>query len=122
MNVEARTVADMAVRQIMPASMNYIRFRCESAAAKKQMGISTVAESDLVQKLNAALEALYARVEQLKAELKSIPNTSAEDAANYCHDVVISSMTVIRQQADILEELTAKEYWPYPTYSDLLFY
>ena len=40
----------------------------------------------------------------------------------YYHDVIVAGMDVIRTDADTLEQLTDKKYWPYPTYSDLLFY
>ena len=48
--------------------------------------------------------------------------TEPTEAAEYCRNVVIASMNAIRASADRLEELTAKDYWPFPTYSDLLFY
>ena len=45
-----------------------------------------------------------------------------EEAANYCHTTIVSLMADLRREADILEKNTAKDHWPYPTYSDLLFY
>ena len=50
-----------------------------------------------------------------------VPET-AEKAAEYYHDVVIPAMNDMRHEADILESITDKAYWPYPTYSDLLYY
>ena len=47
---------------------------------------------------------------------------SAEEAARFYRSVVIPAMNDLRREADILEELTDKTYWPYPTYSDILFY
>ena len=46
----------------------------------------------------------------------------AEAAANYYRGTVIPAMDALRVDADVLEMLTDKSYWPYPTYSDLLFY
>jgi len=45
-----------------------------------------------------------------------------EAAAMYYHDTIVPGMNAVRSEADILETLTAKSYWPYPTYSDLLYY
>ena len=53
--------------------------------------------------------------------LKSVPKDAAE-ASHYYHKQVIPAMETMRIHADILEANTAKSYWPYPTYSDLLYY
>ena len=67
------------------------------------------------------LAALYDAIDAMKGILAEVPET-AEKAAAYYHDVVIPAMNDMRHEADILESLTDKAYWPYPTYSDLLFY
>jgi len=53
--------------------------------------------------------------------LGTIPSDQAEAVA-YFHKVIIPAMDAVRNDADALEELTDKSYWPFPTYSDLLFY
>ena len=60
-------------------------------------------------------------METLRFSLEAVPKEPAA-AADYYHDVVIPAMADLRREADILESLTDKSYWPYPTYSDLLFY
>ena len=60
-------------------------------------------------------------MEILRSALAAMPADS-EAAARYFHDTVIPGMNAIRSAADMLEELTDKSYWPYPTYSDLLYY
>ena len=120
-NIEARTMVDMAIHQILPAASAYTRSLCDTAAAKKAMSASCRSELDLIAKLSENQDALYDRVEQLKGELTAIP-AEPEEAARYCRNVIIASMNAIRTSADRLEELTAKSYWPFPTYSDLLFY
>jgi hypothetical protein len=59
--------------------------------------------------------------EKLKTDLKRIP-ANTQDAATYCGQTIIADMNALRADADILEQLTDKSCWPYPTYSDLLFY
>ena len=75
----------------------------------------------LIQKLSSACDAAYDCVERLKDALSRIPGDE-EAAADHCHSVIVPLMAELRTQADILEQNTAKRYWPYPTYSDLLFY
>ena len=120
-NIEALTSVDMALHQILPAAMAYSKALCEGALAKKQIGIEPKTELALSVKLAAATDSAYELAQQLKDSLRSIP-TNAEQAVSYYHDVVVSLMEQLRIQADILEELTDKKYWPYPTYSDLLYY
>ena len=120
-NIEAKTMVDMAIHQILPAASAYSKALCDAAAGKKAMGATCCSELDLIGKLSQNQDDLYHRVEQLKEELTAIPADPTEAAA-YCRKVVIASMDAVRASADRLEELTAKDYWPFPTYSDLLFY
>ena len=119
--IEARTMMDMALHQILPASIAYSRSLCDSVAAKKGLNLSAKAETALAARLTAAEDALYDHVETLRFSLEAVPKEPAA-AADYYHDVVIPAMADLRREADILESLTDKSYWPYPTYSDLLFY
>ena len=120
-NIEARTMVDMTVQQILPAAMGYTDALCGGVASKKSLGVSCRGEMALIQKLSAACDAAYDTVERLKDALNRIP-ADEEAAADHCHGVIVPLMQELRTQADILEKNTAKAYWPYPTYSDLLFY
>ena len=120
-SIEARTMVDMAIHQILPAAMHYTRDLCQSVCSKQAVGASCRAESSLVRQISQASDALYDAIEALKAALSSVP-ASAAQASSYYHDAVIPCMTNLRTHADALEMLTDKSYWPYPTYSDLLFY
>ena len=120
-NIEARTMVDMAMHQILPAAAAYSGELCQTAAGKKALGVSCRSELDLISKLSESQDALYDRIQQLIRELTGIP-ADAKTAAEYCRQVIVPSMDAIRSHADRLEELTAKKYWPFPTYSDMLFY
>ena len=74
-----------------------------------------------LKKLSVAADSCYAKCEELRLALGDVPADSAE-ASVYYHDVIVSAMESVRKDADILEQLTDKNYWPYPTYSDLLYY
>ena len=119
--IEARTALDMAQRQILPAAVRYTNVLTDAVIAKRELGVRSRAESGLISKLAAATDGLYDAIEKLRADLETIP-AEAEEAACYYHDVILADMSVLRQHADTLEQLTEKSYWPFPTYSDLLFY
>ena len=119
--IEARTMMDMALHQILPAALAYCRSLCEGIAAKQPLGLSCKAERQLAQRLSETADALYDHVQALGFSLDAVP-TNPELAVDYYHDVVVPAMANLRKEADTLETLTDKSYWPYPTYSDLLFY
>ncbi|MBQ7341083.1 MAG: glutamine synthetase III [Oscillospiraceae bacterium] len=121
LNIEARTSLDMALHQILPAALAYTKFLCDCRIAKKTLGITRKAETDLVEKLSVATDRLYEITQDLTEHLAHIPGEN-EAAADYYRQVILKDMTALRLEADILEQLTDKKYWPYPTYSDLLFY
>ena len=119
--IEARTMVDMALHQILPAALRYTKELCNTMSLKKELGVPFRAESDLVQKLSGATDALYDAIQSMNASLASVPG-DAESAATYYHSTIVPAMVALRTYADTLETLTDKSYWPYPTYSDLLFY
>ena len=115
-------MVDMAMHQILPAAMRYTHDLCEGAAAKKALGASANAETQLIRSLSSSTDALYGYVEQLHNCLAAVPKAVPEAASRYYRNVIVPAMEHVRAEADTLEALTDKRYWPYPTYSDLLFY
>ncbi len=120
-NIEARTMVDMAIHQILPAALHYTRDLCGNVSAKKELGIRCRAETGLIDQLSRHTDDLFDAVDTLKMALNQRP-AEAEAAAHFFHEHVVPGMARIRKEADALEVLTDKKYWPYPTYSDLLFY
>ena len=120
-NIEGRTMVDMALHQILPAALRYSHDLCDTMLSKKSLGTSCRAESRLVAQLSEATDGLYDCIDGLKDALESVPAAAADAAAHY-HDTVVPAMADLRRYADTLEQLTDKSYWPYPIYSDLLFY
>ena len=119
--IEARTMVDMAVHQILPAALRYTRDLCETVQSKQAVGAPHRAESALIATMSENTDKLYQEVESLKDRLSHIPTETAA-AAMYYLETVIPCMNSLREVADILESITDKSYWPYPTYSDLLYY
>ncbi len=121
MKIEALTAVDMIRHQILPAASAYATTLCDAIVSKEAVGATCKAEHALVTKLSAATDALYDCCEKLVADLENAPEDVAE-AATYYHEIILADMAAARKEADLLESLTDKSYWPYPTYSDLLFY
>ena len=124
MNIEARTMLDMVMQQILPAALKYSSDLANSINLKRQaLGspISASVEVALVKELSGYCDSLYLRSEELRSALTLVPKDS-EQAADYYCDVITPAMQAVRRDADVLEKLTAKSYWPYPQYSDILYY
>lgn len=120
-NIEALTSVDMVLHQILPAALAYSKSLSDGIISKTSAGISCKADTALAKRLSEASDSLYDNCEKLRADLAAVPK-DVNDAVAYYHDVIVSGMELVRQDADLLEQLTDKSYWPYPTYSDLLFY
>ena len=121
LTIEAKTTADIAMRQILPAVSRYSADLAARIQCKKSLGCNCRAEMELLQKISYGIDQLYDRCEALCEQLKQIPKDSIA-AANHFAKVVVPAMDAVRAEADALELLTDKSYWPFPTYSDLLFY
>ncbi len=119
--IEAKTCIDMVQHQILPASIRYTKTLCDAILAKKELGLACEAETRIAARLSDATDALYGNCRKLQNDLAKTPD-GKESVARYYHDVIVADMNAIRTEADILESLTDKSQWPYPTYSDLLFY
>ncbi len=119
--IEARTAMDMVLHQILPAALAYSRDLSGTVRGKTELGISCQAEQNLVKRLSLHTEALYSQNEALASAMEAVPQ-ERQAAADYCYQIILPAMAELRSHADELERLTAKSYWPYPTYSDMLFY
>lgn len=123
-NIEALTMLEMARQDIIPAVCEYIKLLSDETAAKKLVCASANCsmEENLISALSDKLSALFENLEELDKEVHTAHNMSdAQKAAEYYHDTVLARMEKVRGIADYMEVYTAKEYWPFPTYGDLLF-
>ena len=120
-NIEALTMIDMARRSIAPAISAYGNDLANAALAKKELGVNVKAEKDVLSKISDLAAVFNDKIEALEsAVIKADEFTSAEQA-KYFHDSVIPAMNELRLVGDELETLTAEEYWPFPSYGDMLF-
>ncbi len=122
--IEANTMVDMARTQIVPAVESYVYDLTKTAAAKKALdaSISCSYETALVKKLSVLVDRIAAKTEELDDALLSLhdaENVTAE--SEMIRDRILCLMSELRLPCDEAETITAKKYWPFPTYGDLLF-
>ena len=123
-NIEARTMLEMAIRDIIPAVSKYIGTLSEAVNAKRAVlkTIDVSCECELIEKLSTLLSKTYDAYNSLdKAEKKAVTKTCDEEAAFYYKDTVEQKMQNLRRVVDEMETLTAREAWPMPTYGDITF-
>ena len=122
--IEANTMADMAKTQIAPAVEKYAADTAKSASAKKALdpSLACAFETELVKKLSALTDRIAVKSKELEDAVLSLgkaEDIGAESAM--IRDNVLLKMSELRLACDEAETLTAKSYWPFPTYADLLF-
>ena len=120
LSIEARTMADMLRRQILPAVSGYAAELCERGWKKEQMGVGHKADDVIARELGQLTDKLFAATEKLERDLSRIP-ADAKKAMAFSHANLVPDMEKARILADRLETLMPRECWPFPVYSDLLF-
>ena len=123
-NIEALTMIEMACRDIIPAVNAYISDVASGMSAKLSVipDIDVSVERDIITRLSTLNAKAYADVEKLKKEESEAAKIvgAVERAEAYC-DKVLPAMEKLRSHIDKMETMTASEYWPFPTYGDLMF-
>ena len=123
-NIEALTMLEMAKQGILPAVSSYVKELTDTALAKKALSdaIPTSVEEDLVTTLSNDLVSFVEKIDTLSEDVvKGNDIEDAQEKANYYHDVVFAAMNELRAVSDEMETITSSDYWPYPTYDELLF-
>ena len=122
--IEANTMIDMANTEIAPAVSAYTLELANTAAAKKAVdaSISCNYETGLLKKLARLEDQIAVKADALEDAVMKVQEASDIEAEAYMiRDVVLSKMGALRVACDEAETMTAKKYWPFPTYGDLLF-
>ena len=121
-NIEALTAADMAKTEILPAVMRYAKDVCDIALSKKSVGLEPKVELALAEKVNTLTIALSDKIDELNASIVKAHAVKEAYAKAVCyHNDVFSAMQELRAITDELETIVGEEYWPYPTYDELLY-
>ncbi len=121
-NIEARTMVEMARKKLLPATFDYIQHVCSSISLKKQIGMSCISEEKIASKLNVLADSFYDSIERLEAQLESACKCSnIQKRAEYFHDYVLAEMTIMRNIADEIEMNMPCDKWPIPTYTAMIY-
>ena len=123
-SIEALAMVDIARKDILPATSAFTQELANTALSKKALKLSVDCqyELDLVKKLSSLASEAYDLTNKLDEAIAGAKNiVGAEKTAKYYKESVLSTMEKLRAVADELETVTAKKYWPYPSYSELLF-
>ena len=124
-NIEALTMIDMAKKNILPAVTSYVRDLTDTALAKKALSdaIPTSVEEDLITSLSNKLVCFSKKTAELEEAVIKASDYSDDNLkyAKYYRETVFALMQELRAVGDAMETETALEYWPYPSYGELLF-
>jgi glutamine synthetase len=119
-SIEARTMSDMIRRQILPAVSEYATTLADRIAVKKDAGFSAGYEAKVGAKISTLSDKLQLAQEKIDNDLKKKP-ADATKCMKYSRDTILKDMNKAREIADQLEELTDRDFWPFPVYSEMLF-
>ena len=119
LSIEAGAMADMLRRDILPAASAYA-----GELNRRALGRSNAAcryENAAAARISECTDALMTACDKLEADLGEAPG-DVEARMTYFHAVILEDMAAARSLADELETLVERKSWPFPTYSDILFY
>ena len=121
-NIEALTMIDMANKQIIPAVMRFSKALADTTIAINTAGGDATVSAELLKTVTGKLTETKNALEKL-IEVEEIASAMprGKEQAFYYYNSVMTAMNELRKPADELEKLVDKEYWPFPTYADLLF-
>ena len=125
LNIEALTMLDMAKKNITPAVISFVRELAETVSLKKSVSasISTAAEENLLESLSEQLEAFVNKTSELESAVAEADKYSGDvlACATYFREKVFAKMEELRAVGDSMETETSANYWPYPSYGEMLF-
>lgn len=123
LHIEARTMADMASKEILPSITRQLHEWSETLALKKQAIADADCryEQDMIKRASALQGDAAVSLMKLKEAIQKAENLPLEEAAAFYRDVILHQMEELRNSCDELETITSPQYWPFPTYGKLLF-
>lgn len=122
-NIEALTMIEMAKRDVIPAVSDFVADLCQNVAAKMAVcdKIPFATERGLIEKLATLNDEASAALTKLESDLAAIDKEDVLPASQSMAHVIIPDMEELRKLVDEMETLTSSDYWPYPSYFDLLY-
>ena len=121
-NIEARTMIDMASKQIIPAIIKYTKDLADTVVVVKEAGADASVQAELLTEVSGLLAETKKALEALKVVTdQAAAMEEGEDQARFYHFDVVPAMEALRTPVDTLEMIVDKEAWPMPSYGDLIF-
>ena len=121
-NIEARTMIDMASKQIIPAIIKYTKELADTVVAVKEAGADASVQAELLTEVSGLLAESKKALEALKVVTdQAAAMEEGEDQARFYYFDVVPAMEALRTPVDTLEMIVDKEAWPMPSYGDLIF-
>ncbi len=121
-NIEARTMIDMASKQIIPAIIKYTKDLADTVVTVKEAGADASVQAELLTEISGLLAESKKALEALKVVTdQAAAMEEGEDQARFYHFDVVPAMEALRAPVDALEMIVDKEAWPMPSYGDLMF-
>ena len=120
--IEALTMIDIVKREIIGATLEYQSALASLIAQKGQIGVEGILEKKLLVQISALSDKMGEQLETLEVAVKGAEDMNLPQAkGKYYREHIFESMSALRETVDELETLVDKEYWPLPTYTDMLF-
>ncbi len=123
-HIEGSTMVDMATKQILPSVSKYSQLLGNTLLTKKSVcaELDCTYESEMLLEISSLQADVYANVKKLEAALEETKKIKdVTKLSVYYKDKVLTVMQSLRNSADRLETIVSADYWPFPTYGDLLF-
>ena len=121
-NIEARTMIDMASKQFLPAFIKYTKTLADTVNAVKAAGVDASVQTETLKEVSALMAETKAALDNLvKTTAEAAAKEEGEVQATYYHTEVVPAMDALRAPVDKLEMIVDKEAWPMPSYGDLIF-
>ena len=124
LHIEALTLMNMTRKQVLPALARFVREMTSLALEKKSLSGTFESEYELrsIRKLSIRADSINRKISELECHLEVAEKTEGTtEKAQYYKNVILEDMAVIRKNADAAEMWTAKDVWPFPSYTDLLY-
>jgi len=120
--IEARTMVEMARKQLLPATMEHVKSLCDAIATKKQIGFTCNTDEKIAKKLNDLADRFYDSIERLEQRVNEANAVEGiQKQAEFFHDVVLAEMDIMRSIADEIELNMPSAKWPIPCYSEIIY-
>ena len=121
-NIEARTMIDMASKQFLPAFIKYTKTLADTINAVKAAGVDATVQTEALKEVSALMAETKVALDRLvKVTGEAAAKEEGEVQATYYHTEVVPAMDALRTPVDKLEMIVDKEAWPMPSYGDLIF-